>query len=131
MAVAAVAADLIGNSVSSAGEGSAVTAVGVLLVALSTLPLPVRRSHPAPALAAVLVLGMAANLTAPPSSHFGAVLSVALYSVAWVRAAPVTALASTATVVLTLLSQSIGDEPEMTLIKPFTDDLCLARGTPP
>ncbi|MFI8813338.1 MULTISPECIES: sensor histidine kinase [unclassified Streptomyces] len=88
-----------------------VSVAGFLLVALAAVPLLARRSHPVPALAAVLALDATAALTVPLPTHFGAVLVVALYSVA--RACPgrVTALAAVATVSLTLLSQANGRIP--------------------
>ncbi|MFD3654643.1 sensor histidine kinase [Streptomyces sp. NPDC058620] len=88
-----------------------VRVAGFLLVALTALPLLARRSHPVAALAAVLALDATAALAVPLPSHFGAVLVVALYSVA--RACPgrVTAVAAVATVSLTLLSQSDGWVP--------------------
>ncbi|MGP8298940.1 sensor histidine kinase [Streptomyces inhibens] len=88
-----------------------VSVAGFLLVALAAVPLLARRSHPVAALAAVLALDATAALTVPLPSHFGAVLVVALYSVA--RACPgrVTAVAAAATVALTLLSQSNGRIP--------------------
>ncbi|GAA2671165.1 sensor histidine kinase [Nonomuraea recticatena] len=89
----------------------AVSVAGFLLVALAALPLLARRRHPVAALTAVLLLDATATLTVPLPRHFGAVLVVALYSVA--RACPgrVTALAAAATVSLTLLSQSDGRVP--------------------
>ncbi|MEU4332874.1 sensor histidine kinase [Nonomuraea dietziae] len=89
----------------------AVSVAGFLFVALAALPLLARRRHPVAALTAVLVLDATATLTVPLPRHFGAVLVVALYSVA--RACPgrVTALAAAATVSLTLLSQSDGRIP--------------------
>ncbi|REK86280.1 sensor histidine kinase [Streptomyces inhibens] len=88
-----------------------VSVAGFLLVALAAMPLLARRSHPVAALAAALALDAAATLTVPLPSHFGAVLVVAVYSVA--RACPgrVTAVAAAATVSLTLLSQSSGRIP--------------------
>ncbi|WP_030260403.1 MULTISPECIES: sensor histidine kinase [Streptomyces] len=88
-----------------------VTVAGVLLVALAAVPLLARRRHPVAALAAVLVLDATATLTVPLSGHFGAVLMVALYTVA--RACPgrVTAAAVAATAVLMALSQSGGRLP--------------------
>ncbi|MFD0345413.1 hypothetical protein ACFQ0M_03590 [Kitasatospora aburaviensis] len=83
-----------------------VTPPGLLLVALSALPLLVRRRHPVPALAVVLAVEAAIDLSTPASTHFGAVLMVSLYSVARARPAPVTAAAAAATTVLTTLSQS-------------------------
>ncbi|MEV4166304.1 sensor histidine kinase [Nonomuraea dietziae] len=89
----------------------AVSVAGFLFVALAALPLLARRRHPVAALTAVLILDATATLTVPLPRHFGAVLVVALYSVA--RACPgrVTALAAAATVSLTLLSQSDGRVP--------------------
>ncbi|MGW0536856.1 histidine kinase [Streptomyces sp. NPDC003032] len=88
-----------------------VSVPGFLLVALAAMPLLARREHPVAALAAVLALDATAALTVPLPRHFGAVLVVALYSVA--RACPgrVTAAAAFATVSLTLLSQSGGRIP--------------------
>ncbi|MFD5433530.1 histidine kinase [Kitasatospora sp. NPDC127067] len=83
-----------------------VTPPGLLLVALSALPLLVRRRHPVPALAVVLAVEATIDLSTPASTHFGAVLMVSLYSVARARPAPVTAAAAAATTVLTTLSQS-------------------------
>ena len=48
----------------------------------AAMPLLARRSHPVAALAAALALDATAALTVPLPSHFGAVLVVALYSVA-------------------------------------------------
>ncbi|MET9660048.1 sensor histidine kinase [Streptomyces sp. NPDC006510] len=88
-----------------------VSVAGFLLLALAAVPLLARRSHPVAALAAVLALDATATLTVPLPSHFGAVLVVALYTVA--RACPgrVTAVATVATMSLTLLSQSNGRIP--------------------
>ncbi|MCL7490330.1 sensor histidine kinase [Streptomyces sp. MCA2] len=99
-----------------------VSVAGFLLVALAAMPLLARRSHPVAALAAALALDATAALTVPLPSHFGAVLVVALYSVA--RACPgrVTAVAAAATVSLTLLSQSNGRIPpwQETITPPLT-----------
>ncbi|MFE6049260.1 sensor histidine kinase [Kitasatospora sp. NPDC056446] len=115
VAVAAAALDLISYTLGGAGGGDAhgggATVGGVVLLVLPALPLLFRRSHPVSALAVVLALGAAESLTTPPSTHFGFALSVALYSVARVRTAPVTALMSGATAVVTLLSQSQGRLP--------------------
>ncbi|MFF2080857.1 sensor histidine kinase [Kitasatospora sp. NPDC058162] len=83
-----------------------VTPPGLLLVALSALPLLVRRRHPVPALAVVLAVEAAIDLSTPASTHFGAVLMVSLFAVARARPAPVTAAAAVVTSVLTVLSQS-------------------------
>ncbi|MFZ3467749.1 sensor histidine kinase [Streptomyces sp. 4.24] len=84
---------------------------GFLLVALAALPLLARRSHPVAAFAAVLALDVTAAVAVPLPSHFGAVLVVALYSVARARPGRVTAAASVATALLMVLSQSIGRTP--------------------
>ncbi|MGW1974977.1 sensor histidine kinase [Streptomyces sp. NPDC001889] len=88
-----------------------VDVAGFLLVALTAVPLLVRRRHPVAALAAVLALDVTAALTIPLPIHFGAVLVVALYSVARARPGRVTAVAATATASLALLSQSNGRTP--------------------
>ncbi|MGW7531599.1 sensor histidine kinase [Amycolatopsis sp. NPDC054798] len=88
-----------------------VRATGFLLVALAAVPLLARRTHPVTVLAAVLALDTTATLIVPLPSHFGAVLIVALYSVARSRTGWVTAAAAVATVSLTLLSQSDGRIP--------------------
>ncbi|QZY14147.1 sensor histidine kinase [Streptomyces decoyicus] len=88
-----------------------VSVAGFLLVAVAAMPLLARRRHPVAALAAALALDATAALTVGLPSHFGAVLVVALYSVARVCPGRVTAVAATATVSLTLLSQSNGRIP--------------------
>ncbi|TCO59670.1 sensor histidine kinase [Actinocrispum wychmicini] len=88
-----------------------VSVTGFLLVALAAVPLLARRTHPVAVLAAVLILDTTATLAVPLSRHFGAVLVVALYSVARFRPGWVTAVAAVATASLTLLSQSNGRIP--------------------
>jgi signal transduction histidine kinase len=93
----------------------AVSVSGFLLVAAAALPLLARRRHPVAALAAVLALDATATLVVPLPSHFGAVLLVALYSVARACSGRVTAVAScvaVATVTLTLLIQHGGRIPQ-------------------
>ncbi|MFJ9520551.1 sensor histidine kinase [Kitasatospora sp. NPDC101801] len=90
------------------GGRQPVSVPGFLLVALGAVPLLARRSHPVAALAAVLVLDATAALTLPLPSHFGAVLIVAMYSVARARPLPVTAVAGLATAAVTVLSQRGG-----------------------
>ncbi|MEV4245126.1 sensor histidine kinase [Streptosporangium canum] len=100
----------------------AVSVVGFLLVALAALPLLARRRHPVAALAAILILDSTATLAVPLPTHFGAVLLVALYSVARSCPGRVTAVAAAATVSLTLLSQSNGRIPpwQDAVIPPLT-----------
>ncbi|CAM5669232.1 hypothetical protein SAVIM338S_06982 [Streptomyces avidinii] len=88
-----------------------VSVTGFLLVALAAVPLLARRSHPVTAFAAVLLLDVAAAVTVPLPSHFGAVVVIALYSVARARPGRVTAAAAVGTVTLMLLSQNIGRVP--------------------
>ncbi|MFJ9457755.1 sensor histidine kinase [Kitasatospora sp. NPDC101447] len=108
--VAAVACtiDLLGYLVfngESVDRGASLP--GFLLVALAALPLLARRRRPVAALAGVLVLGTAADLSAPPPSpHFGAVLAVALYTVATAVPVARTAVAVAVASVLTVLGQS-------------------------
>ncbi|MCZ4121897.1 sensor histidine kinase [Streptomyces sp. H39-S7] len=108
LTVGAAVVDLVGYMLGSQTDGGSVTAFGVILVVLSALPLLARRSHPVPAFIAVLALTSALNLASAQSSHFGAVITVGLYSAARVDSAAVTAAVSLATVALTLLSQSSG-----------------------
>jgi signal transduction histidine kinase len=89
-----------------------VNAAGFLLVAVGALPLLARRRRPVAAFAAVLALDATAAVTVPLPHHFGAVLVVALYSVARACTGRVTAFAALATVAVTMLSQSGGRLPE-------------------
>ncbi|MFD3513358.1 sensor histidine kinase [Streptomyces sp. NPDC058657] len=107
------------------GGRYAVTVAGFLLVAVAALPLLARRRHPVATLAAVLALDATATLTVPLPSHFGAVLLVALYSVARACSGRVTALAALAavgTVTVTLVSRSGGRIPpwQDVLLAPLT-----------
>ncbi|MFI6316031.1 sensor histidine kinase [Nonomuraea sp. NPDC050556] len=95
----------------------AVSVAGFLLVTLTALPLLARRHHPLAALAAVLVLDATATLVVPLPRHFGAVLVVALYSVARACSGRVTALAAAATLAVTLLGESSGQDA---VIAPLT-----------
>ncbi|WP_354644162.1 sensor histidine kinase [Kitasatospora camelliae] len=79
---------------------------GFLVIVLSALPLLARRRYPVAALAAVVALVSAADLSSPPTTHFGAVPVVAVFTVARSCTGPVTAAASAATAVVTLLAQS-------------------------
>ncbi|WP_380285972.1 sensor histidine kinase [Kitasatospora purpeofusca] len=79
---------------------------GFVLLVLSGVPLLARRRHPVQALAAVLVLQSAIDLSTPMGIHFGAVLTVAVYSVTRNRTWQVAAGAAAATALVTMLSQS-------------------------
>ncbi|CAM5242761.1 hypothetical protein GCM10010329_44430 [Streptomyces spiroverticillatus] len=94
------------------GTTHRVNAAGFLLVALGALPLLARRRKPVLAFAAALLLDAVAAVTVPLPHHFGAVLVVALYTVARARPGWTTAWAAFATVVVTLASQSGGRVPE-------------------
>ncbi|MFE1451707.1 sensor histidine kinase [Streptomyces olivaceoviridis] len=107
MAVGTGSLDLLAHLVVSAAAGTRGVGVpGFVLLVLSGVPLLARRRHPVQALAAVLVLQSAIDLSTPMGTHFGAVLMVAVYSVARNRAWPVTAGAAAATALVTMLSQS-------------------------
>ncbi|MER7667670.1 sensor histidine kinase [Kitasatospora sp. NPDC096128] len=84
---------------------------GFAVIVLSGLPLLARRSRPVAALAVVLVFQAAADLLSPMGPHYGAVLAVALYSVAVSRSVPVTAAATVVTAVSTTLTQLRYDAP--------------------
>ncbi|MFF8954170.1 sensor histidine kinase [Streptomyces sp. NPDC014894] len=107
----ACAMNLLSYVFSAPLAGHEVSVAGFLLVALTAVPLLARRRHPAAALTAVLALDATAALTVPLPSHFGAVLVVALYSVARTCSGRVTAVAAVATVAVTLLSQGYGGIP--------------------
>ncbi|SDT69141.1 Signal transduction histidine kinase [Streptomyces sp. TLI_053] len=78
---------------------------GFLVLLLSGLPLLARRRYPAQALAAVLVMETLVNVLAPMGSRFGAVITVAVYTVARHCSGRVTAVAGVVTAVTTMLSQ--------------------------
>ncbi|GAA1390949.1 sensor histidine kinase [Kitasatospora putterlickiae] len=99
--------DLITHLLVGQVEGTRGVGVpGFVLLVLSGVPLLARRHRPVPALAAVLVLQSAIDLSTPMGIHFGGVLTVAVYSVGRNRAWPVTAGAAAVTAVVTMLSQS-------------------------
>ncbi|MFJ2740567.1 sensor histidine kinase [Streptomyces sp. NPDC087440] len=95
------------------GTAHRVNAVGFLLVALGALPLLARRRHPVAAFAAVLVLDATAAVAVPLPHHFGAVLVVALYTVARARPGWPTAWTAVAIVAATLGSQNGGRLPRL------------------
>ncbi|MFE7188094.1 sensor histidine kinase [Kitasatospora sp. NPDC057541] len=84
-----------------------------VLLALAGLPLLARRRHPVQALAVVLPLQAAVDLTTPMGTHFGTVVTVALYSVARHRAWPVVTGAAAATALMTMLGQSAFRVPSL------------------
>ncbi|MEV7119383.1 sensor histidine kinase [Kitasatospora griseola] len=105
VAVGAGLLDLIGYLLSTAVTGGS-NVTGFLLALLSGLPLLFRRTHPLPTYAAVLVLQVGVNLAEPVAIHFGAVLMVALFSLARQSRIRVTAAAVAVTSALTVVTQS-------------------------
>ncbi|MEV7189349.1 sensor histidine kinase [Kitasatospora sp. NPDC093102] len=107
VAVCAGTLDLLGHLLlGQVAGGRGITVPVFALVVLSGLPLLVRRSRPLPALAAVLLLQTAIDLSSTPlGTHFGAVLTVALFAVGRTCTLPVTAAAVAATAVVTPLGQ--------------------------
>lgn len=106
VAVGAGTFDLLIHVLIGQVVGGGITVPVLVLVVLSALPLLVRRSHPVPVLAAVLVFQMAVDLlSAPVDTRFGAVLSVALYAVGRNRTVPVTVAMAAVTAVATPLGQ--------------------------
>lgn len=107
VAVGAGLLDLVAYLLFSQVEGTrSISVPGFLVLLLSGLPLLARRHRPVRALTAVLALETLANVLAPMGTHFGAVLTVAVYSVARHCSGRVTAAAGVATAVATMLSQS-------------------------
>ncbi|MFJ8043502.1 sensor histidine kinase [Kitasatospora sp. NPDC096147] len=85
-----------------------VSVAGLLLVAVSALPLLFRRSHPVPVLAVVVLLDVAATLLLHLPTHFGAALIISVYSVARACPARVTAVATASGAALLAWSQAYG-----------------------
>ncbi|WAL71492.1 sensor histidine kinase [Kitasatospora sp. YST-16] len=107
VAVAAGLFDALGALLFAALDGNRGPGLpGFLLALLAALPLLFRRDRPVPAFAAVLALGVAADLARSGAPHFGAVLVVALYSVARASTFATTAAAALAASVTTVLGQS-------------------------
>ncbi|MFD9061547.1 sensor histidine kinase [Kitasatospora purpeofusca] len=107
VAVGAGLLDLVAYLLFNQVEGGrGISVPGFLVLLLSGLPLVARRHRPLGTLAAVLVLGSLANALAPMGAHFGAVLTVAVYSVARHCSGRATAAASAATALATMISQS-------------------------
>ncbi|GGO99697.1 sensor histidine kinase [Wenjunlia tyrosinilytica] len=82
LTVGAAVVDLVGYTAFSQVTGVPVSSVGVLLLTVSALPLLMRRRFPLTVMTVILVLGALLNLTVATDQHFGAVLTVALYSAA-------------------------------------------------
>ncbi|MFD7644568.1 sensor histidine kinase [Kitasatospora sp. NPDC059795] len=106
VAVGAGLLDLVGHLLFTAVVDGGSSVLGFLFALCSGLPLLVRRTHPVAMFAAVLVFQVGANLTEPVAIHFGAVLTVALYSLARQCRIRVTAVAVLVTAVVTVVTQS-------------------------
>ncbi|MER7702233.1 sensor histidine kinase [Kitasatospora sp. NPDC097605] len=108
VAVGAGMLDLVAYLLVSQVDGTgSVSVPGFVFLVLAALPLLARRHRPVQALAVVLALQSVVNVLAPMGPHFGAVLTVALYSAARHRTWPVTVGAAVAAAVTTMLSQSM------------------------
>lgn len=106
VAIGAAAVDLLGYSIGTTQDGRPLTVPALALAVLAALCLLARRHRPVATLGAVLVLGIALNLTTPVFPHFAAGLAVALYSVARLRGPAVTVAGALATVPLSLVGMS-------------------------
>ncbi|MGW7072041.1 sensor histidine kinase [Streptomyces sp. NPDC054855] len=120
MVVAAVAVGLDVLAYLAPGEegtGAPVTALGVLLVTVSVLPLLFRRRHPVPVLGAVLAVQLAVNLGlavdpgSAMSNSYGGAVAVALYTVARYSGRRAVALGVVATAPVQLTRHLLGDVP--------------------
>ncbi|OIJ88254.1 sensor histidine kinase [Streptomyces colonosanans] len=111
VAVGAAVVDLIGFVFGTQATLGHVPAVGCVLLVVPALPLLVRRRAPVPVLAAVLLFGLALNLSVPMPQHFNATLVVALYTVVRLRGLAVTAPAALAAIVLPLVAQTSWPHP--------------------
>ncbi|RLU83608.1 histidine kinase [Streptomyces griseocarneus] len=106
VAVGAAVVDLIGFVLTSRTGFGSVPAAGCLLIVVSALPLLVRHRAPVPVLAAVLLAGLALNLSGPVEQHFNATVVVSLYTVVRTRGPVVAALSAVAGVALPLVGQT-------------------------
>ncbi|MFE6744710.1 sensor histidine kinase [Kitasatospora purpeofusca] len=129
VAVGAGVLDLVAYLLFSQVDSTrSVSVPGFLVLLLAALPLLARRSHPVRALAAVLVLEALANVLAPMGTRFGAVITVAVYTVARHCSIRVTAAAGAATAVTTMFSQSASGIPTWTDIVAATASTVLVAG---
>jgi len=106
VAVGASLLDLVGHLLMTSVLDGGISVLAFLFALFSGLPLLVRRTHPVPMYAGVLVLQVGANLTEPVSIHFGAVLAVALFTFARQCRIRETVAAVLVTSVVTALTQS-------------------------
>ncbi len=106
VAVGAAVLDLIGFTLNSQVEHGYVPPAGCVLVVVSALPLLARRRAPVLTLTAVLLLGLALNLSVPVAQHFNMTAVVALYTVVRSRGTAVAASATLVAVVMPLIEQT-------------------------
>lgn len=118
VAVVAVGLDMLAYlAPGEEGPGVPVTVLGVLLVAVSVIPLLFRRHHPVPVLGAVLAvqtavnLGLAVDPGAPMSNSYGGAVAVALYTVARYSGRRAVVLSVVATAPVQLLRYLHNDVP--------------------
>ncbi|MFD9789930.1 sensor histidine kinase [Streptomyces sp. NPDC059070] len=107
VAVGATVLDLLGFVLSSRIDHGSVPAVGCVLVVVCALPLVFRRRAPLTVFVAVLLAGLALNLSVPVNQHMGATTAVALFTVVRSVRPVVWSVASLVTVVAAL----VGPEP--------------------
>ncbi|WEV28657.1 sensor histidine kinase [Streptomyces sp. 71268] len=105
VAVAAGVLDLVGFTIVIQSEQGYVPVAGCLLMVASAVPLLVRRRAPLLTLAAMLLFGLALNLSVSVPQHFNATTAVALFTVARSQRPAVTAVAAPVTVALTLVTR--------------------------
>ncbi|GGY12961.1 hypothetical protein GCM10010510_68800 [Streptomyces anandii JCM 4720] len=99
--------DLVGYIGSMDVTGMPVSAVGALGLMVSALPLLVRRRFPHVVMTVTLVLDALLNLTVSIGVHFGASLTVALYSAARTGRSGATAALTTGAIGVTLLTPDL------------------------
>ncbi|MFF7452997.1 sensor histidine kinase [Kitasatospora sp. NPDC008115] len=128
VAVGASLLDLVAYLLVSQVDGTtSVSVPGFVSLLLAGVPLLARRHRPAQALAAVLVLETVVNLLAPMGIRFGAVLTVALFSVARQRPWPVAVGATVATGTTMMLGQSMFTVPSAEgIFAPFLSSALVA-----
>ncbi|MFJ8476954.1 sensor histidine kinase [Kitasatospora sp. NPDC094011] len=105
LAVGAAALDLLGYTVGGPDGTQPIAVTAVVLLVLAAMPLLTRRRYPLTSLAAVLLLGLALNLSGPVPNHFNCTLCVALFAAARSRGIAVVAPAGLVTAVVPLLGR--------------------------
>ncbi|HZF91540.1 sensor histidine kinase [Streptomyces sp.] len=113
VAVGAACIDLIGFTLSSQHDLGHVPVGGCVLTVVSALPLLARRRAPLLVLAAVLLLGIALNLTVPMAQHFSAAVTVGLYTVVRGHRPAVAAAAALAAVAGPMVGQKSWPRPPL------------------